>query len=78
MRQARVPQRPLQLGLAAEVFQRGILRRVGDAHMHDPLDACPPGRLEQNLRVADRIRVPEQAVVEAHPVGVVQHLDIFE
>ena len=63
---------PLHEGLAPEVGQRRAAARVGDAHVHDPLDPGPPGGVEERPRVGDRSLVVDGAVGEAHPVRVVQ------
>ena len=41
-------------------------------------DARPPCRLEESLRVAHGVGVLEQAMIESHPVGVVEHRDAAE
>ena len=70
--EAGLDQRPLELGLAAEILQRRVLGRVGDADVDDPLDAGLLGGREQSERVAHGVGVGEQAMVEPHPVGVVE------
>ena len=47
VRQARLDQGPLDLGLAAEIFQRRILRRVRDADVDDATDTRFLGRREE-------------------------------
>ena len=63
---------PLHLCLAPEIRQRRAAAGVRDAHVHDPLDPCPPGRVEQRPRVGDGQLVVDGATAEAHPVGVVE------
>lgn len=62
----------LELGLAAEVFQPGVLRRVGNAHVHHTLHTRSSCRIEQDRRVAYGSGVREVSVVEPDPVRVVQ------
>jgi len=45
--------------------------------MDDSSDARLPRGLEENERVADRIGVLEQAVVESHPVRIVEYRQPF-
>jgi hypothetical protein len=59
-------------------FQRRAFIGVGDADMHDAPHSRPRRRLEQRERVAHGVAVPETAVVETHPVGVVERVHIGE
>ena len=71
---ARFDQRPLQPRLAAEILQRRILRRIGDAHVDDPPHAgLPGGRRTAQAYCSTASACREQAMVEPHPVGVVEH-----
>ena len=65
-------QRPLEPGLAAEVLQRRVFRRIGDADVDDALDACLLGGAEHGERVLDGRRLGARGRVEPHPVRVVE------
>ena len=41
--------------------------------MNDPPHAGLPGRREERKRVADGVGVPEKAMIESHPIRVVQN-----
>jgi hypothetical protein len=44
----------------------------------DPFDACFPGGLEESEGILHGIGVLEEAVVEPHPVGVVENRHAFQ
>ena len=71
--ETRFNQRAFEPRLAAEILKPGLLRRVGDAHMHHPAHARFPASLEQLQRVVHSGRVREVAMIEAHPIRIVEH-----
>ena len=64
------PEGILQLSLAAEVGEVRLGIGIRDAHMDDPADAGPPGRIEHHAGLPDALLVGPAAVVDPDPVGV--------
>ncbi len=71
-RQPGLGQRPFDERLAPEVGVGRLDARMGDAHVDDPLDPGPLGRLEEGARVHDGQVVIDLSAGEAHPVRVVE------
>ena len=46
--------------------------------MNDPLDPRLPGGIEKHAAVADRVGKLEAAMIEPHPIGVVERRDAAE
>ena len=67
-----------KIGLAPEVFERVVLGGIGDADMDNSLDARFPGGLEEGEGVLHGVGVLEQAVVEPHPVRIVEDRDALQ
>ena len=64
--------------LAAEVFQRGIVRRIGNADVNDALHLGLFCRVKQLERIVDGIGLLEQLVSKSHPIGIVKNISALE
>ncbi len=76
--EARLAERRLRLRLPAEVGERGIRRRVRDRDVDHALHAGVGRGAEQRAAVRDRAGKRGSAVIEARPVGVVEHPHVAE
>jgi hypothetical protein len=76
--QAGLDQSLFQDRFASEVLKLRFHGGVGDADMDDPLDASLPCGVEESEGVSHGIGMLELAVIESHPVGVVEDRDALQ
>ena len=71
--QPRISHRPFQACFSSIVFERRVLRGVGNANVHDSAHTRIARGAKQSQAVFNRLRSCEAPVVEADPIGVVEN-----